>query len=51
MNDRKCFEALDRTLRDICDQPDGIFGKKNFMVGGDFRQTLPVKKMRLRMTS
>ena len=44
MNDRKCFEALDRTLRDICDHPDEIFGKKNFMVGGDFRQTLPVKK-------
>jgi hypothetical protein len=44
MNDRRCFETLDRTLRDICEEPDTIFGKKNVMLGGDFKQMLPVKK-------
>lgn len=44
MNDRRCFEALDRTLRDIMNTPDDLFGKKTVILGGDFRQTLPVKK-------
>ena len=44
MNDRRCFEALDRTLRDIFDCPNDLFGKKSIILGGDFRQTLPVKK-------
>lgn len=44
MNDRRCFEALDRTLRDIFDTPTHIFSNKTIMLGGDFRQTLPVKK-------
>lgn len=44
MNDRKCFEALDRTLRDILDTPNIVFGGKPLLLGGDFRQTLPVKK-------
>lgn len=44
INDTRCFEALDRTLRDICDTPTTLFGKKPIMFGGDFRQTLPVKK-------
>ncbi|GJX77841.1 DNA helicase [Tanacetum coccineum] len=44
MNDRWCFETLDRTLRDILDEPNHIFGGKTVMLGGDFRQTLPVKK-------
>lgn len=44
MNDRRCFEALDRTLRDILNNSEKPFGGKPIMLGGDFRQTLPVKK-------
>ncbi|GKB67063.1 DNA helicase [Tanacetum coccineum] len=44
MNDRRCFEALDRSLRDILTEPHSLFGGKSFLLGGDFRQTLPVKK-------
>nr|GEV37712.1 DNA helicase [Tanacetum cinerariifolium] len=44
MNDRRCFETLDRTLRDILDTSNKLFGGKPIMLGGDFRQTLPVKK-------
>ncbi|GJY86345.1 DNA helicase [Tanacetum coccineum] len=44
MNDRRCFEALDRSLRDISNSPNTLFGGKSIMLGGDFRQTLPVKK-------
>ncbi|GJV30342.1 DNA helicase, partial [Tanacetum coccineum] len=44
MNDRRCFETLDRTLRDVLDEPNRVFGGKTVMLGGDFRQTLPVKK-------
>ncbi|GJX79269.1 nucleic acid-binding, OB-fold protein [Tanacetum coccineum] len=44
MNDRRCFKTLDRTLKDIMDRPDQLFGGKSVILGGDFRQTLPVKK-------
>ncbi|GJV76883.1 DNA helicase [Tanacetum coccineum] len=44
MNDRRCFETLDRTLKDIMDSPERLFGGKTVVLGGDFRQTLPVKK-------
>ena len=47
MTKRYCFEALDKTMRDILrfskpnsfDQP---FGGKVIILGGDFRQVLPV---------
>nr|GEU89582.1 DNA helicase [Tanacetum cinerariifolium] len=44
MNDRRCFEALDRTLRDILGQSSFLFGCKSILLCGHFRQTLPVKK-------
>lgn len=45
MTSKYCFEALDRTLRDIMsDSPygDSPFGGKVIIFGGDFRQILPV---------
>lgn len=44
MNDRRCFEALDRTMHDVLNELDTVFGRKPILLGGDFRQTLPVKK-------
>ncbi|KAL3655100.1 hypothetical protein CASFOL_000886 [Castilleja foliolosa] len=43
MSDRRCFECLDRTLRDITGDNTQPFGGKSVLLGGDFRQTLPVK--------
>ena len=47
MANRKCFEALDRTLRDIekVKKPEAAnipFGGKVVVLGGDLRQILPV---------
>lgn len=47
VNHRHCFEALDRTLRDIQASKDSVLATKQFggitiVLGGDFRQTLPV---------
>jgi ATP-dependent DNA helicase PIF1 len=39
---RHCFEAFDRTMRDITSVPDKVFGGKVVVFGGDFRQILPV---------
>ncbi|GKB31098.1 DNA helicase [Tanacetum coccineum] len=44
MNDQRCFEALDRSLRDIMNAPSSLFEGKSIFLGGDFWQTLPVKK-------
>ncbi|KAL4582931.1 hypothetical protein LXL04_007492 [Taraxacum kok-saghyz] len=43
MTDRRCFECVDRSLRDILDRKDVPFGGISVLLGGDFRQTLPVK--------
>ncbi|XP_062000159.1 uncharacterized protein LOC133717461 [Rosa rugosa] len=47
MCNRHCFEALDKSLRDILSNPDDMqvhkpFGGKPILLGGDFRQILPV---------
>jgi len=47
MNNRCCFEALDRSLRDVLtngnDLPnDKPFGGKSILLGGHFRQILHV---------
>lgn len=41
MQHRFCIEAVDRTLRDICSN-DKPFGGITVVLGGDFRQILPV---------
>lgn len=42
MQHRYCVEAVDRTLRDIRDSNDKPFGGITVVLGGDFRQVLPV---------
>jgi ATP-dependent DNA helicase PIF1 len=47
MTSRYCFEALDRTLRDVPSCNDATksslpYGGKTVIFGGDFRQILPV---------
>ena len=42
MAPRYATEVIDKTLRDIMNN-DAIFGGKIFVLGGDFRQLLPVK--------
>uniref|UniRef100_A0A0A8ZWF2 ATP-dependent DNA helicase n=1 Tax=Arundo donax TaxID=35708 RepID=A0A0A8ZWF2_ARUDO len=47
VNHKHCIEALDRTLRDIMSSNSNASGNKQFggitvVLGGDFRQTLPV---------
>ena len=42
MQNHFTHEALDRTLRDICDNELTPFGGKTIVFGGDFQQTLPV---------
>ncbi|XP_023743192.1 uncharacterized protein LOC111891380 [Lactuca sativa] len=42
MSDRRCFEYLDRSLRDVLDCDEKPFNGISVLLGGDFRQTLPV---------
>jgi ATP-dependent DNA helicase PIF1 len=53
MMHRRTFESIDRTLRDLIQLDDAhaiekIFGGKTMVVGGDFRQILPVIPKRRR---
>jgi ATP-dependent DNA helicase PIF1 len=41
MMNRKGYEALDRSLRDVCSK-DVLFGGITVLLAGDFCQTLPV---------
>ncbi|KAI5391889.1 hypothetical protein KIW84_076621 [Lathyrus oleraceus] len=41
MTNKNCLEALDRSLQDICSN-NAPFGGKVLIMGGDFRQVLPV---------
>jgi hypothetical protein len=41
---RNCFEAIDKTLRDIRRQESVPFGGLTVLLSGDFRQMLPVVK-------
>lgn len=47
MDHKHAFEAVDKSLRDIMGTKDTdlrskLFGGKTMLVGGDFRQVLPV---------
>ena len=42
MVDINAFDAIDRCMRDITQNPDVAFGGKLFCFAGDFRQLLPV---------
>lgn len=44
MSDRFCFETVDRSFQDILDKSGVPFGGISVLLGGDFRQTLPVKR-------
>ncbi|KAI3836317.1 hypothetical protein MKX03_034312 [Papaver bracteatum] len=39
---RNALEAVDTTLKDLMDDDEKIFGGKTILLGGDFRQVLPV---------
>ncbi|XP_076924323.1 uncharacterized protein LOC143586728 [Bidens hawaiensis] len=42
MSYRRCFESLNKSLQDILDKSCVPFGGKSMLLGGDFRQTLPI---------
>ena len=44
MQHKYCFEAVNRTLNDICEIADsaGYFGNILIIIGGDFAHILPV---------
>lgn len=44
MSNKAMFECLNTSLNDICDTPNKLFGNKIVLMGGDFRQTLPIVK-------
>lgn len=42
MSDRRCFEYLDKSLRDVLDCDEKPFSGISVLLGGDFQKTLPV---------
>ncbi|GJU24895.1 DNA helicase [Tanacetum coccineum] len=47
MNDCRCFEALDRSLRDIVNKSFSLFGGKSVLLGGDFGFHIKTKHLGL----
>ncbi|KAL7617342.1 hypothetical protein Lser_V15G01166 [Lactuca serriola] len=43
MSDRRCFEFLDKSLKDVLENDNHLFGGMLILLGGGFRQTLPVQ--------
>ncbi|XP_023752372.1 uncharacterized protein LOC111900725 [Lactuca sativa] len=43
MSDRRCFEFLDKSLKDVLEDDNHLFGGMSMLLGGDFQQTLPVQ--------
>ncbi|XP_023736845.1 uncharacterized protein LOC111884761 [Lactuca sativa] len=43
MSDWRCFESLDRSLKDVLENNKCHFGGMSMLLGGDFHQTLPVQ--------
>ncbi|XP_052620975.1 uncharacterized protein LOC122194741 [Lactuca sativa] len=43
MSDHRCFEFLDKSLKDVLEDDNHLFGGMSMLLGGDFRQTLPVQ--------
>ncbi|XP_052625044.1 uncharacterized protein LOC111892100 [Lactuca sativa] len=43
MSDRRCFEFLDKSLKDVLEEDNHLFGGMSMLLGGDFRQTLHVQ--------
>ena len=42
MANKKMFEAVDTTMRDLRGKEDSLFGGVPVIIAGDFRQTLPI---------
>jgi len=42
MNNKYCFETLDKTLQDLRNNYNTPFGGMTVLLGGDFRQILPI---------
>ena len=42
MTNKYCFEALDKTLQDLKNDFSRPFGGMTVILGGDFKQILPV---------
>ena len=45
---KTALEVLDKTLQDVCRRESIPFAGKLFIIGGDFRQILPVVSTELR---